>query len=44
MRIAWTMKGTHEGCPYEARFANSHTSSSIPSVNRPVNVFCWLGW
>lgn len=26
------------------RLAVSSTSSSIASVSRPVNVFCWLGW
>ena len=24
--------------------ARANTSSSIASVNRPVKVFCWLGW
>ena len=24
--------------------ARSNTASSIGSVSRPVNVFCWLGW
>lgn len=24
--------------------ARSMTSSNIGTVNRPVNVFCWLGW
>lgn len=25
-------------------FARANTSSSIPGVNRPVKVFCWLTW
>ena len=25
-------------------FGRASTSSSIASVSRPVNVFCWLGW
>ena len=24
--------------------ARANTASSIGSVSRPVNVFCWLGW
>lgn len=35
-------------CPQEARVARTlarcNTSSSIRSVSRPVNVFCWLTW
>ena len=26
------------------RRASVNTSSSIAGVNRPVNMFCWLGW
>ena len=33
-------------CVFEVQtlFARSNTSRSIFSVNRPVEVFCWLGW
>ncbi len=43
LRLPRTGLPSQSPAPTASAHARAMTESSIPSVSRPVNVFCWLG-